>query len=95
MDPEKELEHLDQSLTKLDKDTIKTNRGLLALTRWITILTFVMILVGIIQLVVMWPKRTYCVNITSKVQVCEPDYYPFDANPSDNAYKLDKALGND
>ena len=92
MNEEQELKNVDKNLLKLDKDTIKTNRNLLILTRWITVLTIVMVFVGLIQLIVMWPKRTYCIYIDTKIQICEPDYFPYDSNPTDAAYQLDKKL---
>jgi hypothetical protein len=97
MDKENKFENFDRNLIKLDRDTlkldedtIKTNRNLLILTRWITVLTIVMIFIGLIQVVVMWPKRTYCTYVTAKVQICEPDYYPYDTDPRNTAYQLDK-----
>lgn len=94
MTQEKDFKQIDKDLHRLDQDTLKTNTTVLRLTKWIAFLTFVMIVVGIVQLLVMWPKRTYCVNATATVQICEPDYYPFDSNPLDIAYKLDKKFGN-
>ena len=89
---EKELEQFDRDIATLDADTVKTNLSLIKLTRWIIILTIVMIFIGLIQLVVMWPKRTYCITIDAKTQTCIPDYWPYDTNPSDAAYKLDQQL---
>jgi hypothetical protein len=93
MSKEQALGDIDKDLARLDKDTRKTDHDLVVLTKWIIILTGVMILVGIIQLMVMWPKRTYCFGATDKVQICEPDYFPYDSNPTDAAYQIDKQLG--
>lgn len=80
-------------LKQIDKDLHQTERNLINLTKWIVVLTFVMIVIGIIQLIVMWPKRTYCVDVTDKVQVCEPDYFPYDTNPASSTFKLDQQFG--
>jgi hypothetical protein len=93
MNQEQELKHLDRDIVRLDKDSVKTEKSLVVLTRWIIVLTAVMVAIGFIQLLVMWPKRTYCIDASDKVQVCEPDYYPFDTDPTDAAYKLDKKFG--
>jgi hypothetical protein len=93
MNQESEISNIEQDLIKLDRDTVKTDETLVRLTRWIIILTGVMIFIGIVQLVVMWPKRTYCFNIKNNIQICEPDYFPYDSNPADAAYKLDQQLG--
>ena len=92
MNDKKEFKNVENDLIKLDIDTVKTNHNLLMLTRWITLLTIVMIFVAIIQLLVTWPKRTYCIYIDTKIQICEPDYFPYDTNPTDSAYQLDKKL---
>lgn len=85
-------ETLEQEINRLDVDTLATNRALVRLTKWIIALTIVMICVGLLQIVVMWPKRTYCIDVSSTVQLCEPDLYPYDTNPEDPVYKIDKAL---
>lgn len=89
MTTESEFKKFDADVLKFDSDTLKTNQSLVKLTKWIVVLTIVMICIGGIQLLVMWPKRTYCFETQAKVQICEPDYFPYDANPSDFAYKID------
>ena len=87
-----QLNKLDKDIVALDKEAVETNKNLIKLTKWIIALTLVMIVIGIIQLFVAWPKRTYCLDLTDRIQMCEPDYWPFDTNPNDPVYKLDKII---
>lgn len=78
MNEHENLKEIDNSLGRLEKEERKTTKEMVKLTRVVTLLTLAMVLIGIFQLLVTWPKRTVCITQpNATIQICTPDYWPY------------------
>ena len=78
MNQNENFKEIDDSLDRLENEERNTTKEMIKLTRVVTLLTLAMVLIGIFQLLITWPKRTVCITQPNQtIQICTPDYWPY------------------